>query len=151
MLVGSKQALAITGLSADQLREWTGRRGLVRPDIPAQGKGTQARFSWQTLLVLLIARTLKEDFHIELESYREHLIDLQSRLRGQPFHGLGESAVIFAPKHLAQLSDISAAAATHDTSAIIVALRPYLMTIVSGLGAVEPLVQLPLFRAVGLR
>src|SRR4051812_25356559 len=67
-LVGTRDVLGATGLSSDQLREWTGRRGLVVPDIRAQGKGTHPRFSWQTALVLRFAAELKDVFHLELQA-----------------------------------------------------------------------------------
>ncbi len=44
-LIKSRDVPAMTGLTADQLREWTVRRDLVRPDIPAQKRGSQAQFS----------------------------------------------------------------------------------------------------------
>jgi hypothetical protein len=42
-------------MTADQLREWTVRRGLIQPDEPAPKRGSEAKFSWQTLLVLRLA------------------------------------------------------------------------------------------------
>jgi hypothetical protein len=53
-LIGSRDVLKLTGLSADQLREWTVRRGLIHADIPASRQGQQAQFGWQTVLARLV-------------------------------------------------------------------------------------------------
>lgn len=58
-LVGSRDVLNLTGLSGDQLREWTVRRGLISPDVPASRQGQQAQFGWQTVLLLRLAVVLR--------------------------------------------------------------------------------------------
>lgn len=150
-LVGSREAQAVTGLSIDQLREWTGRRGLVAPDIPASGKGTKARFSWQTLLVLRIACALKDHLHIELAAHRSLFANLQERLSGHPFHALGDLAVVILGGEHARLSQFSDLGDIGDEPVVVVKLSPHLAAIMSGFGLSVPTAQLPLFPAVGLR
>lgn len=151
MLVGSKEAQAVTGLSADQIREWTGRRGIVIPDIPAKGKGTQARFSWQTLLVLLVARTLRDEFHVELAAFQAALEDLQGQLRGQAFHALQEAAAVFPSARSAHIERASAIDLSLRSNAITIRLANHLAALTKGIGTVAQAEQLPLFRAIGLR
>ncbi len=149
MLVGTKEVQAVTGLSADQIREWTGRRGIVVPDIPAKGKGTQARFSWQTLLVLLIARTLRDDFHVELAAFQCALEDIQRQLRGQAFHALQGATAVFPSAKSSRLE--RAMTTSLSINAITIHLDSHMSAIAKGLGTVAPSEQLPLFRAIGLR
>jgi hypothetical protein len=87
-LVKAQEVQALTGLSADRLREWAGRRGLVRPDVPARGKGSQARYSWQTVLALRLAAVLRDQFKVELQAHRELLGKMQSELTGRSFPAL---------------------------------------------------------------
>lgn len=150
-LVGSKDAQAVTGLSADQLREWAGRRGLVTPDIPASGKGSQARFSWQTLVVLRIASALKAHLHMELGAHRALFAELQTRLAGQPFHALSDLTVVILPGQAPLLRRASDTNLEVDGPVLLVRLAPHLAAVMQGVGLPEPIAQLPLFPAVGLR
>jgi len=149
-LVGSREAQVITDLSADQIREWTGRRGLIAPDIPARGKGTQARFSWQTLLLLRIAGAIKAQVHVELEAYRDKFAELQDQFAGLPFHSLWPIALVVVGNQspiLRYLSDIDL---DLDEPLLIVTLQPHLEAIMRGFGIAEPAAQLPLFPTIGL-
>jgi len=150
-LVGSKEAKAVTGLSADQLREWAGRRGLVAPDVPASGKGSQARFSWQTLVVLRIAKVLKADLHVELGAHRALFKELQERLAGQPFHALSDLVVVIIVGQRVSLRRTSDLIEAVDAPVVLVRLEPHLAALRHGFGIPEPIVQLPLFPAVGLQ
>ena len=150
-LVGSRNAQAITGLTADQLREWSGRRGLVSPEIPARGKGTQARFSWQNLLLLRICATLKSQTHVELAAYRDDIEVLQERISDRSFHSLWNSAVVFGDASPLVLERRQILEHESDQPYIFVSLRPHLHAITGGLGIQEPVAQLPLFPVIGLR
>src|ERR1700731_232831 len=68
-LIKSREVLALTGLSADQLREWTVRRALVQSDVPARKRGSEAKFSWQTVLLLRLVVVLRTRFHVELQAH----------------------------------------------------------------------------------
>ena len=69
-LIQSGEVQKLTGLTSDQLREWTSRRGLIEADSKPSGPGTRARFGWQSVLLLRIAVVLKERFHVELQSQK---------------------------------------------------------------------------------
>src|SRR5260221_7379732 len=87
-LVGSREVLALTGLSADQLREWTVRRALIQADIPAHKRGNEAKFSWHTVLLLRLAVVLRSRFHVELQAHRDLLIAARALLDGASFPAL---------------------------------------------------------------
>lgn len=150
-LVGSKEAQAVTGLSADQLREWAGRRGLVAPDVPASGKGSQAQFSWQTLVILRIAGALKADLHVELGAHRALFKELQELLASQPFHALGDLVVVIIGGQRASLRRTYDLIEAVDVPVVLVRLAPHLAAVMHGFGIPEPIAQLPLFPAVGLQ
>lgn len=149
-LFRSRDVPALTGLTADQLREWTVRRGLVQPDEPAQKRGSEARFSWQTLLVLRLAVVLRTRFHVELQAHRELLASARKLLGGASFPGLwGGTLAIYGMARCELLSARMPPPAADD-DAILLRLNRHLEALSQGLGLPEPATQLPLFPAVGL-
>lgn len=150
-LVRSRDVPALTGLTANQLREWTVRRGLVQPDQPAQKRGSEARFSWQTLLVLRLAVVLRTRFHVELQAHRELLASARQLLEGVSFPGLwGGTLAIYSLTRCELLSARTPLPPAED-DAILLRLNRHLEALSQGLGLPEPVSQLPLFPAVGLR
>lgn len=88
-------ASKLTGLSTDKLREWTSRRALVPADIRPKQQGSPAKFSWQTILVLRIAVTLRDRFHLELQAHRRLFTSLRKELRSKSFIARwGQSLVV---------------------------------------------------------
>src|SRR6202011_5466982 len=87
-LITARDVQRLTGLTADQLREWTARRGLIEPDDKPHGPGSRARYSWRTVLLLRLAVALKQTFHIELQSQRSVFVELARRLSGSSLHSL---------------------------------------------------------------
>ncbi len=87
-LVGSRDVLQLTGLSADQLREWTMRRALIKPDILAQKRGSEAKFSWQIVFLLQLAVVLRTRFYVELKVHRNLLASARELLDGASFLSL---------------------------------------------------------------
>lgn len=81
-------ATELTGLSTDKLREWTSRRALVPADVRPKGKGSPAKFSWQTILVLRLAVLLRDGFGFELAAHKASFAALRSQLRTKSFIGL---------------------------------------------------------------
>ncbi|WP_152522684.1 hypothetical protein [Sphingobium ummariense] len=148
-LVGSREAQTLTDLSADQIREWTGRQGLIQPDVPACGKGTQARFSWRTLLLLRLAGAIRSHLHVELEGHRAAFSSLQEQLRSHAFHARDRWLVMAAG--LCSLERLNDVEFVGRGPALIVSLAPHLEIVSNGLRIVEPMAQLPLFPADGLR
>jgi len=146
-LIGSHEVLALTGLSADQLREWTVRRALVPPDMPAQKRGSEAKFSWQTVLVLRLAVVLRTRFHVELQAHRDLLISVRELLKGTSFPALwGGSLVIYDLRRCEFLSARKSWAAEED--AVLLKLDRHLQVLSQEFGLVDPVPQLSLFPAV---
>jgi MerR HTH family regulatory protein len=151
-LIRSGEVQALTGLSADQLREWTGRRGLVTPDVMPQGKGTRSRFSWQTVLVLRLATVLKQEFHIELQARRDLLGGLQRELAGRSFPSLWSVSVIVDAEGRWQLSSADdRPGAASEKGFLVLPLAPHLRILSTGFGLADTPRQLPLFAAVGVQ
>lgn len=150
-LVKSRDVPALTGLTADQLREWTVRRGLVQPDEPAQKRGSEAKFSWQTLLVLRLAVVLRTRFHVELQAHRELLASARELLEGASFLGLwGGTLAIYGLNRCELLSARTPLPSVED-DAILLRLNRHLEALSQGFGLPEPVSQLPLFPAVSLK
>ncbi|WP_374130399.1 hypothetical protein [Sphingomonas sp. 28-62-20] len=149
-LIGSRDVLELTGLSADQLREWTVRRGLIHPDVPASRQGQQSQFGWQTVLLLRLAVVLRSQFHVELQVHRDLLHRARELLNGRSFPGLwNHRLAIFGLGSCALLGGSDPLPADQD--AILLRLNAHLEAMSQGFGVSEPIAQLPLFPAVGLR
>lgn len=86
--VTTPYATELTGLSTDKLREWTSRRALVPADVRPKGKGSPAKFSWQTILVLRLAVLLRDGFGLELAAHKTAFAKLRADLRAKSFIGL---------------------------------------------------------------
>ena len=149
-LIKSRDVLALTGLTADQLREWTVRRGLIHPDVPASRQGQQAQFSWQTVLLLRLAVVLRTRFHVELQAHRALLTRARALLANRSFPSLWGHRLV-----ISGLEDCSLLGASDplpaDEDVIILRLNHHLDALSRGLGVTEPLAQLQLFPAVGIR
>lgn len=86
--VTTPDATQLTGLSTATLREWTSRRALIPADVPPKGKGSPAGFTWQTVLLLRVAVTLRDRFHLELQPHRTLFASLKTGLRRTSFIAL---------------------------------------------------------------
>ncbi len=150
-LIKSRDVPALTGLTADQLREWTVRRGLVEPDEPAQKRGSEARFSWQTLLVLRLAVVLRTRFRVELQAHRELLASARKLLEGTSFLGLWGGTLVIYGLNRCELLSARAPIPSAEEDAILLRLNHHLEALSQGFGLPEPVSQLTLFPAGGLR
>lgn len=149
-LTGSRDVLKLTGLSADQLREWTVRRRLIQPDIPASRQGQQAQFGWQTVLLLRLAVVMRSRFYVELQVHRDLLLRARELLNGRSFPGLWDHRLaIFRLESCSLLGGSDPLPANQD--AILLQLNVHLEALSQGFGVSEPIALLPLFPAVGLR
>jgi len=93
--VTTRQASQLTGLSTEKLREWTSRRALIPADVKPKRQGSPAKYTWQTILLLRIAVTLRNRFHLELQAHRELFVNLRRGLKGTSFIALwGKSLAI---------------------------------------------------------
>ena len=75
MIFGKKAVIAITGVSARQAEHWA-TSGVVRPSIPAAGKGTRRGYSFKDLVALRVAKRLKDE-GISLQKIRKALAYLR--------------------------------------------------------------------------
>lgn len=150
-LVRTRDVPALTGLTADQLREWTVRRGLVQPDQPAQKRGNEARFSWQTLLVLRLAMVLRTRFHVELQAHRELLVSARQLLEGASFPGLWGGTLAIYGLASCELLSARVPLPSSEEDAILLRLNRHLEALSQGFGLPDPVSQLSLFPAVAVR
>ncbi len=150
-LVRSRDVPALTGLTADQLREWTVRRGLIQPDEPAQKRGSEAKFSWQTLLVLRLAVVLRARFHVELQAHRALLSSARELLAGASFPGLWGGTLAIYGLARCELLTARTAPPSAEEDAILLRLNRHLEALSQGFGVPEPISQLSLFPTIPLR
>lgn len=124
-LVNTREASALTGLTVDQLREWTIRRALIPADVRPRGHGSPAQFAWQTLLILRIASALKSRFHLELQGHVGLFASLRLGLEGRSFLTLrGRTLALLGGDAWDILDDASAAPASDGL--ILLSLDPHL-------------------------
>jgi hypothetical protein len=145
-LVRASEVQRLTGLSADQLREWTTRRGLIEPDLKPNGPGSRARFAWQTVLLLRLAVVLKESFHIELHAQRGLFQDLAERLAKVSFPALRGFVLVIGREGNLNISPIEEIRSP-TADILMLHLDPHLDVLSTEFGLNEPIRQLPLFPA----
>jgi len=75
MTFGKKAVIALTGVSGRQVEHWA-TAGVVRPSIPAAGKGTRRGYSFKDLVALRVAKRLKDE-GISLQKIRQALAYLR--------------------------------------------------------------------------
>lgn len=150
-LVKAREVQTLTGLSADRLREWAGRRGLLKPDVPARGKGNHARYSWQTVLALRLASVLKDQFKVELQGQRELLGKMQSELAGKSFPALHGCVLALYGNAKIELRRPGERLSDADGAVILLPLESHLDTLSKGFGMADAMQQRPLFPALGIR
>lgn len=151
-LVNTREASALTGLTVDQLREWTIRRALIPADVRPRSHGSPARFAWQTLLILRIASSLKSRFHLELPGHVGLFASLRSGLEARSFLTLrGRTLALLGGDAWDILDDV--ASAPRSDGLILLNFDPRLDAL-AGCGAVRASAatqQLQLFPVTGLR
>lgn len=147
-LVTTRRATSLTGLSTDQLREWSSRRALIPADIQNRGRGSQAQYGWQAILLLRIALQLKNRFHVELHAHRRLFSALREALHARSFLKLWGASVAIYDCETWELLDADSASQV-ATDAIIVHLDPHLAVLAAEFDVPSPLStgQLELFPA----
>lgn len=142
----------LTGLTANQLREWSHRRDLVPPDVDAHGPGRPALYSWQTVLLLRVAVVLRESFRIELQAHKTLLHALRQLFTGVSFPALrGCVLALRAMKHGELLSEGMVRVGSNDPDTLFLRLDPHLDVLEAAFAPQDQDAQLPLFRAVRIR
>lgn len=94
LLVQAKDVVSLTGLTPNQVREWTERRKLVPPAISAHGSGTRNLFSWREVLLLRIAATLRAKFRVDLEDWRDLFRFLREHVEASSFPALWGKTIL---------------------------------------------------------
>ncbi|TGT35891.1 MULTISPECIES: hypothetical protein [unclassified Mesorhizobium] len=146
-LVTTRRATNLTGLSTEQLREWSSRRALIPADIQNRGRGSQAQYGWQAILLLRIALLLKDRFHVELHAHRGLFAALRKALGTTSFIKLRGTSVAIYDCETWELIDADAADESAD--AIVVQLDPHLAVLAAEftMPGPPPTGQLELFTA----
>ncbi|MFZ2156847.1 MAG: MerR family transcriptional regulator [Bradyrhizobium sp.] len=150
-LVTTRDATRLTGLSTEQLREWTSRRALILPDVKPKGHGSPARYSWQTILLLRLAVTLRDRFKLELQAHRDLFSDLGAGLSGTSFLSLwGKSLVLHGGRRWSLIDPADASAVTDDC--IVLRLDLHLQELSDSFSLPKPVMpgQFQLFPALGV-
>lgn len=147
-LVTTRRATRLTGLSTEQLREWSSRRALIPADIQNRGRGSQAQYGWQAILLLRVAMLLKDRFHVELHAHRGLFAALRGALGATSFLRLWGTSVAIYDCETWELVDADAAGQM-ATDAIIVQLDPHLAVLAAefAMPGPPPTGQLELFPA----
>lgn len=136
-LVNTSEAASLTGLSREQLREWSSRRALVPADIQHRGRGAAAQYAWQTVLLLRVAGSLKQRFHIELHANRGLLASMRVALGRISFLRLWGHAIAIYDASNWELLDVSGAHVP-ETDAVIVQLDPHLAVLAAAFAMPNP-------------
>ena len=136
-LVPTRQALQLTGLTPAKLREWTGRRALIPADVPPRSQGSSAQYSWQTILVLRLALTLKDKFCLELQAHRGLFISLHRSLKGRSFITLWDHVLALrGSADWALINEVREEPL--DADAIMLRLDPHLEILAAGFALPDP-------------
>ena len=124
-LVTTRTAVKLTGLTPEQLREWTIRRSLIPADVKPKGQGSPARYSWQTILLLRLALVLHDGFKLELQAHRELFADMASTFARTSFRSLwGKALAVRGDQRCRILERDELAAMSEDC--IVLRLDPHL-------------------------
>lgn len=123
-------ACKLTGLSTDKLREWTSRRAIVSADVRPKGKGTPAKFSWQSILVLRIALLLRDQFNVELQAHKKSFDGLRKMFRDNSFLSLWGCRLILRPGGSWSLVEADGVPAAGD--GVLIVLNPHLIVLRDG-------------------
>jgi len=118
-LVTTGGAVKLTGLSTEQLREWTIRRALIPADIKPKGHGSPARYSWQTILLLRLALIFRDRFKLELHAHRDMFADLGHNLTQIPFRSLWGKSLAVQGEHRWSLLEPEELAGTKDDCIVL--------------------------------
>lgn len=150
-LVTTRDATRLTGLSTEQLREWTSRRALILPDVKPKGHGSPARYSWQTILLLRLAVVLRDRFKLELHAHRDLFADLGASLAQTSFISLwGKSLALYGAADWGVIDPRDEGAAIDDC--IVLRLDPHLQQLSDSFSLPKPASagQFQLFPALGV-
>lgn len=141
--VQASDAASLAGLTVDQLREWSGRRCLVKPDIPPAGRGRHAMYSWQTILSLRLLKELHDRYGVQVGAWRSAASCCQQLLLKRSFPSLWDVHAVFPSRSEAWLVENLDVSVTRNS--LTMSLDPHLEAISVGLNLPERPVQGYLF------
>jgi hypothetical protein len=124
---------------------------LIPPDIKPKGHGSPARYSWQTILLLLLAIVLRDRFKLELHAHRDLFAELGKSLAGTSFLSLwGKSLVLYGGAKWDMIDPLNENVAIDDC--IMLQLDPHLQKLSGSFSLPRPAAtgQFQLFPALGV-
>lgn len=143
VLFQAGEAAKLAGITANQLREWTGRRAIISPDVPGRGRGKHALFSPATVLVLRMIAELRTRFLMEVGPLSSMAEDLRAHLAEIPFMALyGRAVSIKSPD---EYDIINLSHAKVSASAVVIPFEGHLVAISETCGFRDQLTQFQLF------
>lgn len=125
MFVQAADAIRLTGLSANQLREWCGRREILEPDVAPGGPGRHALYGWQTLLVLRVLLVLQEEFGAEVIAWAKAARGFRKLVDKRSFPSLTSGWVFFADCNQAALFESVKRGSPIDAG-LLLPLKPHM-------------------------
>lgn len=135
--VTTRQATRLTGLSTAKLREWTSRRALIPADVLPKSQGSPAQYSWQTILLLRVAATLRNRFHLELQAHQTLFLSLRVALRGKSFLALRDTRLLLYGTVDWSVTDEADISLLRD-DALVIRLNPHLAVLAEGFALPNP-------------
>ena len=149
-LFQAADALALTGVTRSQLREWCGkgRRTILRPDVAAQGSGRVALYGWRTMLALRVLHHLQVRYGIEVSAWGGAAGEFRSGLEGRSFLAAWHCAARFGSNRTCTLLTDTEQPATAD--GLLVLLEPHMAPMAAAMAIPRP-DQLPLFPLAAIR
>lgn len=132
-LAWTPETSELTGLSVDTLREWTVRRALIPADVPPRAKGSPAQYSWQTVLILRLAVSMRNRFQIELQAHKVFFAQLKDAMRHLDPAELSSKALLLKGEGKWELVDDRERV---QGEVLVIQLRPYLESLAEFFGFV---------------
>lgn len=103
---------------------------MIPADQRPKSKGSPAKFSWQTILVLRVAVLLRDQFSLELQAHKAAFADLRTQLRAQSFIALWGNRLALGPGGTWSFVDDDAPLSGVD--ALLIAFDPHLLVLRDG-------------------
>jgi hypothetical protein len=137
---------AMTDLTANQLREWTARRGILPADHPSLGRGRHARYSWASALTLRILAQLFQSYRVELSFWRDFATNLRDDLSSKSALSLSSQTLWINDSR--RFSFLETGELPQGNALIGICLREHIFSIAAASGTPLPVLQPDLFRVV---
>lgn len=145
-MVQASDAAKLSGLTPHQLREWCMRRAILAADVPPNGPGRHALYSWRTILSLRVLNELHVRFGAEVGGWARSIRNLRDGLEHRSFHSLWGAAALFRGRDdettILEVRHISI-----ERGSIVLPLDPHLEIVAYGLKLESRVPQLQLFPA----